>query len=52
MGKQQKKERVEKLKERKRNIEAAKKSEKKHKKAQVSWGFYFYVFGNIVLWQS
>ncbi|MBA0640843.1 hypothetical protein Goklo_023745 [Gossypium klotzschianum] len=36
MGKQQKKERVEKLKERKRNIEAAQKSEKKHKKAQVS----------------
>ncbi|XVF14053.1 hypothetical protein REPUB_Repub09cG0023600 [Reevesia pubescens] len=36
MGKQRKKDRVEKLKERKRNIEAAQKSEKKHKKAQLS----------------
>ncbi|XVF06655.1 hypothetical protein REPUB_Repub06bG0068900 [Reevesia pubescens] len=36
MGKKRKKDRVEKLKERKRNIEAAQKSEKKHKKAQLS----------------
>ncbi|XWS32738.1 hypothetical protein CRYUN_Cryun22dG0015300 [Craigia yunnanensis] len=36
MGKQRKKDQVEKLKERKRNIEAARKSEKKHKKAQLS----------------
>ncbi|XP_022750547.1 pescadillo homolog [Durio zibethinus] len=36
MGKKRKKKQVEKLKERKRNIEAAQKSEKKHKKAQLS----------------
>ncbi|GMI68383.1 PESCADILLO [Hibiscus trionum] len=36
IGKQRKKDHVEKLKERKRNIEAAQKTEKKHKKAQLS----------------